>query len=267
MTPDGHVGERARHFVVDAWQAPPSSARQGCQPSRFVPVLAPLAIGNEPTYDLTKWLNHTVNISMSPPQETDTREKILAAAHTVFVRNGVAAARTQEIADEAGVNKALIHYYFRTKEELARAVIAQVHMQILPQAFRILVDPARTVERKVRDVVDFELDTFSKHPYLPGFVASEMFTNPQMIAGLMERAGPPPFDVLQAQLDAAADEGRIRPVRAKQFVLSLLGAMVFPFVLKPMFDRQILPHPGGFASFIEERKRTLADFFLAALRP
>ena len=68
--------------------------------------------------------------------EVDTEARILEAAHRVFVRRGVAAARTQEIADEAGVNKALLHYYYRSKEKLANAVFLQAARAMFPPASR-----------------------------------------------------------------------------------------------------------------------------------
>src|SRR5262245_51674400 len=68
----------------------------------------------------------------------DTERRILDAAHRVFLRRGTAGARTQEIAKEAGVNSALLHYYFRTKERLAEAVFRHAAAQLLPNAVRIL---------------------------------------------------------------------------------------------------------------------------------
>jgi AcrR family transcriptional regulator len=204
----------------------------------------------------------------TPPHHApDTRDRILAAAHAVFLRSGTAKARTQEIADEAGVNKALLHYYFGTKEALAREVFAEAQRTLFPRLFAILGDPERSIEQKVRDVVAFELDFLAERPYLPGFVAAEMHTHPERMAALMTRMGPPPIDALQRQLDAARAAGHIRATDARQFVVSLLASVVFPFVMRPALEKFVLGRGTTFRQFIADRRRTLADFFLAGLRP
>lgn len=199
--------------------------------------------------------------------ENSTRDKILAAAHRVFFKAGITAASTQDIASEAGVNKALIHYYFGTKAQLATAVLAEVHAEVFPELFRILADPARSISHKVHEIVELQLNAFSERPYIPGFVAAEMFANPDIVNGLIARAKPPSLEPLQQQLDIAACAGFIRPVRAEQFVFSLLGAITMPFVMRPMFDQIIKSQSGGFDSFIEDRRKFLVDFFLNGLRP
>lgn len=203
----------------------------------------------------------------SPPHPPDTRDRILAAAHTVFLRSGTAKARTQAIADEAGVNKALLHYYFGTKEALAREVFTDAQRTLFPRLFAILGDPERPIERKVREVVEFEIDFLTERPYLPGFIAAEMHTHPERMADLMTRMGPPPVDALQRQLDAAHAAGHIRAMDARQFVVSLLASIVFPFVMRPALEKFVLGRGETFRQFITERRRTLADFFLAGLRP
>src|SRR5437773_12289524 len=82
------------------------------------------------------------------PRDGDTEQRILDAAHAVFVRLGTAGARTQEIAKEAGVNSALLHYYFRTKERLAQAVFARAAAGLFPAVLRILASAA-TLEHTV----------------------------------------------------------------------------------------------------------------------
>src|SRR5687767_15639661 len=90
-------------------------------------------------------------------QERETREKILDAAHAVFVRRGTAGARTQEIADEAGVNKALLHYYFRTKERLAEAVFERAARQLFPPLLSTLTSDL-SIEEKVERVIQHYID-------------------------------------------------------------------------------------------------------------
>ena len=76
--------------------------------------------------------------SSSQSPDRDTEQRILDAAHVVFLRRGTAGARMQEIAKEADVNSALLHYYFRSKERLAEAVFQRAAMQLMPAVIRIL---------------------------------------------------------------------------------------------------------------------------------
>src|SRR5919201_815469 len=84
--------------------------------------------------------------SAAPPTDLETRERILDAAHRIFLRKGTAGSRTQEIAAEAGVNKALVHYYFGTKAALADAIFERALGTLMPRIFGILADPDRGIE-------------------------------------------------------------------------------------------------------------------------
>src|SRR5690242_7572899 len=111
------------------------------------------------------------------PAGPNAEERILDAAHRVFLRRGSAGARTQEIADEAGVNKALLHYYFRTKERLAAAVFKRAAARLLPPVIATLTSED-DLETKVARVIEIELDVLLNHPYLPGYIISEITHNP-----------------------------------------------------------------------------------------
>src|SRR5689334_20312653 len=96
----------------------------------------------------------------------DAEARILDAAHRIFLRRGSAGARTQEIADEAGVNKALLHYYFRTKERLAAAVFKRAAANLMPPVIATLASDEE-LETKIARVIEIELDVLLAHPYLP----------------------------------------------------------------------------------------------------
>src|SRR5690348_4687297 len=107
-----------------------------------------------------------------PSADRDTEQRILDAAHEVFLRRGTAGARMQDIAAEAGVNSALLHYYFRSKERLARAVFQRAIEGLLPPVLQLLASDL-SLEEKVTGVVHHELDHLARAPYLPGFVLGE----------------------------------------------------------------------------------------------
>ncbi len=207
-------------------------------------------------------------------KDQDTEQRILDAAHAVFLKRGTAGARMQEIADEAGVNKALLHYYFRSKERLAEAVFARVARALFPPVFAILASDDE-IETKVERVISHYLDTVSASPFLPGYVLSEMQHHPERIERLVETAVEVPAEgiarpvvaKLGAQIDARVRAGTLRPVAPDQFVVSLLSLCLFPFAARPLLQVALGWGPEEFAEFIEARKRELPGFFLNALRP
>jgi AcrR family transcriptional regulator len=202
-----------------------------------------------------------------PAADLETRERILDAAHAVFLRKGTANSRTQEIADEAGVNKALVHYYFGTKSALADAIFERALGTITPRIFGILADPNRTIEEKVPAIVREQIDFHSTRPYLAGYLLSEMHAEPERVARLIGGQGGVPLDVIRRQLREASRAGKLRPISAEQFVVNLMGLLIFPFAIRPALGALLSLDSTRWPAFLEERRRLLPDFFLAGLRP
>jgi AcrR family transcriptional regulator len=186
----------------------------------------------------------------------------------VFTRKGTAASRTQEIAAEAGVNKALVHYYFGTKAALADAIFERALRTLIPRIFGILADPDRSVEEKVSAIVGEQIEFQSARPYFAGYMVSELHSQPDRISRLMIRQGGPiPLDVIRKQLRDGAKAGRFRPMSAEQFVASMMGLLIFPFAIRPALRELLALDDTRWRAFIEERRRLLPDFFMAGLRP
>ena len=203
-----------------------------------------------------------------PTTDLATRQRILDAAHTVFVRKGTAGSRTQEIAAEARVNKALVHYYFGTKAALADAIFERALGTIMPRIFGILADPNRSIEEKIPAIVKEQIDFHSARPYLAGYLLSELHAEPERIARLMtRRSGRVPLDVLRKQLRDAAKAGHIRSISPEQFVTNMMGLLIFPFAIRPALRELLALDDTRWRAFIDERRRLVPDFFMAGLRP
>lgn len=202
-----------------------------------------------------------------PDDERATRDRILEAAHRVFVQRGTARARTQDIADEAGVNKALVHYYFGTKDALAREVFITAMQAFMPRILGILASDSHSLEDKVRTIVREQLDFHLARPYLAPYIMSEFHAEPERVRSIMQHGPPARLDVLRRQLQKAAAAGTMRRMSPEQFVVSLLGLLVYPFMARPMLEVIMGIDAARFPAFIEARKRDLPDFFLAGLRP
>jgi AcrR family transcriptional regulator len=199
-------------------------------------------------------------------KDLDAERRILQAAHEVFLRRGTAGARMQEIADEAGVNKALLHYYFRNKERLAQAVFEAAAVEMFRFVFQLLRSPA-ALEEKVRAVVAAEVDFLMARPYLPGYILSELHHNPERITRIVATVGTPPLEVLRGQLEEGARAGTLREIGVEEFVVNLVSLTVFPFAGRAMIEALLGMDDEHFRAFLEARKRGIPEFILNALRP
>lgn len=200
--------------------------------------------------------------------DLSTEERILKAAHTVFVREGTEAASLKDIAQEADVNQALLHYYFSDKKTLADTVFEEVVSDFLPQLQAILTSD-RSIEEKVRVFVPRYIETMQATPYLPSYVIGELNQNPEALKERIRAMGLAPFenlDALDEQLRRRAEEETLRPISAEQFVVNLVALCIFPFVARPLLEA-MLGLEDTFESFLEERKEQIPPFFLGALRP
>ncbi len=206
--------------------------------------------------------------------DRDTEQRILDAAHTVFVRHGTAGARMQEIAEEAGVNKALLHYYFRNKARLGEAIFRRVAQGLFARVGAIL-GGADSLDEKVRQVVAIYIDQLLLTPYAPGYVIGEVNQHPERAKQLLDAVGQMRAQAmgehflatLGRQLEQAARDGRIRAISLEQFIANLASLCVFPFAARPMLGAVLHLDDRAFERFMRERKATLADFILNALRP
>jgi len=202
-----------------------------------------------------------------PATDPDTETRILDAAHRVFVRRGVAAARTQEIADEAGVNKALLHYYFRTKEKLSDAVFLQAAGRLFPQMLGALASDL-PLRDKLQAAIDTEIDAIEASPFLPGYILCELRSDPERLSDLLHATLPVEqmrerlFTSLQHQLDAEAEAGRLRPVQAQTFLVALMSNLIFPHAASHMLEVAAGLDETARNELTDWRRHELADFLL-----
>ena len=207
-------------------------------------------------------------------RDRDTAERIRAAAHAVFLRHGTAGARMQDIADEAGVNKALLHYYFRSKDRLAEEVFRRTFSGVVPRVVQTL-GADLPLEEKVRRVVALYVETLGRNPFLPGYLLCEMHQHPERLRATVAALAPMPIEqvgervisTLRAQLEAGAREGRLRPEDPEHFVVNLFSLCIFPFAARPMLGIVLGMDDERFAAFLAHREREVTEFFLHALRP
>jgi|SRR6218665_235018 len=199
-------------------------------------------------------------------KEETSEERILDAARTVFLQKGMAGARMQEIADEAGINKALLHYYFKSKELLFDRVFMQAAEKLFPKMHAILNGDLPLFE-KIENFIEIYMGIMSENPYLPLFVLNEIHRDPE---GFYKRMSydlkfPKPEKFL-LQIDEEVKAGRIKPVSPLQLFMTIISGIIFPFVAKPLFQAHIGVDEFQFRQFILQRKTEFAYFIIDGLK-
>src|ERR1035437_3927780 len=167
-------------------------------------------------------------------KKDSTEDKILEAAKNVFVSKGMEGARMQEIADEAGINKALLHYYFRTKERLFEAIFAEIIKFAFPQITRI-VKSDEPIVTKIEQVIDAYIDLLIKHPFIPGFVIKELNRDPSGLFKLVVKFGLNP-QVIFDEIQLAMDRGEIIQMQPRHLVANIISMCIFPFAARPIIS-------------------------------
>ena len=198
--------------------------------------------------------------------EKEAEEKILEAARTVFVRRGYDGARMQEIADEAGYNKSMLHYYYRDKDSLFHEVFIGVAAQILPPLVSVLEEDMELMD-KLDKIVDLELTNLDNHPYMPGFMMQELNSNPERIPEMVKELNIHLPDKFIRQVKLAVAAGEIAPIKPAQLMINVLALCVFPYVGRPMITAVMHLNDKEYDHLSKERKKLLPKFIRKGLKP
>jgi AcrR family transcriptional regulator len=197
-------------------------------------------------------------------KKDNTEEKILEAATNVFVAKGMDGARMQEIADEAGINKALLHYYFRSKEKLFEAIFSGIIQFAFPEISRIVKSELPVVE-KIELVINAYIDLLRKHPFIPGFVMKELNRDPSGLFKMVLKFGFNP-QVIFDQMQAAMDRGEIIQMKPTHLTANIISMCVFPFAARPVLSTVIFKENGAeLETFYAERADVIKQFVINAI--
>ena len=199
-------------------------------------------------------------------KEKSTEERILAAAKKVFLTRGMAGARMQDIADEAAINKALLHYYFRSKEKLFEVIFMDAAQKLFPRINSIIESDSPLFE-KIERFCDEYIAILLENPYLPAFVLSEMNRDfEKFLSDVWGRNRLPRPQKFLEQLEREVKNGTIRPVNPVQLLMNLISLTIFPFVGKPMFQFNLQLDDRQFALIMEQRKKDIPRFIIDAIK-
>lgn len=201
-------------------------------------------------------------------QDTATKEKILKAARQIFVKKGRDGARMQEIADRAGVNKALLHYYYTSKENLYREIIFNAFNELImniEQLFKSETSP----EEQLKQLIHQHFDFLTRNSDLPRLIAQEFIREDSILTDLMHDALFSKKSTMPKKLfdffDKAIADDRTHTQDAIQIILNIVGMNVFYFIAKPVIDTIFPEATRNQAEFLETRKKAITEMALRSL--
>lgn len=204
-------------------------------------------------------------LTESSQTEPGTEQKIMMAARKVFFQKGMDGARMQDIANEAGINKALLHYYFRTKEQLFETIFQESAGRFIPRVKQILASDDSFYVKIDRFCTEY-ITMAMANPFIPMFVLSE--ANKQSDSFLQKLFGgaSPDLSVFKKQLEDEIKAGQVRPISFEQLLMHMLGICIFPFLSRPILNTLLHIDNEQFMQLMQERKQAATTFILQAIR-
>jgi AcrR family transcriptional regulator len=198
--------------------------------------------------------------------DASTEEKIKIAARTVFQSKGYAAARTRDIAEEAGINLALLNYYFRSKEKLFEIIMLETITGFYQSVSIVFNDESSSFMEKLELLVTKYINFLLKEENIPIFILSEIRNRPEE---LFEKV---PFketffkSVFCRQFNEEVAKGNITEPNPVQFTINILGLLVFPFLAKPFLQIIGGMNDADYKRLMQERKKLIPLWIKALMK-
>lgn len=196
--------------------------------------------------------------------EKETEEKIFEAARIIFQKRGFEGARMQEIADKAKINKSMLHYYYRSKDNLFFEVFKVGVKKIVPQLLAILSKEI-DLKSKIEQIVEFYYQTFKENPQLPSFIIYEMNHNTERFKSFVKDHGIVIPQYYMDQVNEAIQANKIKDISPQQLLMNVMSLCLMPIVAKNMVQMLFSFDESNYQEFLEERRQITAEFILAGI--
>ncbi len=198
--------------------------------------------------------------------DSSTEERIKHAARKLFTQKGYAATKTRDIAEESGINLALLNYYFRSKEKLFQLIMQESLQEFIQGIVQTFNDEKMSIDKKIELLADHYISMLMRYPDLPLFILSELRSHPEKSASqFTEKLGLARSSFIQ-QIQQAMKAGKIADVHIAHVMANLMGLMVFPFVGAPMLKKFSGVNDKQFMELMEERKKLIPVWFKAMMK-
>jgi TetR/AcrR family transcriptional regulator len=185
-----------------------------------------------------------------------TEELIKSTAKKIFFQKGHLHATTQEIADEAGVNRALIHYYFRSRDQLFRKVLEEAVLETRNKIDDIFSsnEPFR---EKISKYLDVFIDRNAEFPYIQNFIITEIMQDPEKMKEHFSRKRNHLLKHIIDPLTKEIDKGTIEPIDPDHFIVNMMSMCSYPLVAKPYIQNMFSYDDKAYKKFLKERKQVI----------
>ncbi len=195
---------------------------------------------------------------------SSSEERILDAAKKVFHCKGYDGARMQEIADEAGVNKSLVHYYYRNKDNLFQAVFEDAFSKLITKLNEIFFSEL-AFTTKIETFIGYYVSFLSQNSYLPLFILNGLYEKPEQIRTMLAKNQLLPERLIDKIKKQIKDELNLE-IDPFHVFINILALSVFPIVAKPLIENIFGYSDEQLNQFYEERKTVVPEFILNALK-
>jgi len=195
----------------------------------------------------------------------NTEQKILTAAKYIFQQKGMDGARMQEIANKAGINKALLHYYYKNKQILFEAVFYQAFKVLAPKLSEILNSDLQLFA-KIKAFTNGYIDFVIKHPYLPNFIIQELNRDSDFASKLIQRKDFPTINIFKLQIEHSIKKGEIKLISTNQLFINMISLTVFPFIGAPLLKGFTELSDKAYQNLLTDRKTEIANFIINAIK-
>ena len=196
-------------------------------------------------------------------------QQILAAAEQEFLTRGYDGARTTSIAQAAGVTHAMLHYYFRTKEQLFERIVDDKFKTMSDSMFSIMGDPSLPIVERIKGGIEAHFDFVAQNPLLPRFVINEIISRPERYDVLYKRIGAIIDNVyrgLQSEINRSAERGEIERVDIKMLFISIMSLNIFTFLAYPFMEPLMGELMANRERFLAERKAENIETILRRIK-
>lgn len=198
--------------------------------------------------------------------DPSTEEKIKNAARKVFTQKGYSGTKTRDIAEEAGINLALLNYYFRSKEKLFDIIMLESFQEFMRSMISVFNDEKTSLEKKIESMVSNYIDLLIKQPDIPLFILSELRNNPNEIIKKMSLDNNLMKSFFMKQIQQAIKEEKISDISPVHFFMNMMSLTVFPFVASPMLKNLGDLQQKDFDKLMQERKKLIPKWIKATMK-
>ncbi|HIT82167.1 MAG TPA: TetR/AcrR family transcriptional regulator [Candidatus Caccoplasma merdavium] len=201
-------------------------------------------------------------------EETNTGQAILKAAEELFLEQGFEQTTTKQIAQRAGCNQALLHYYYRTKDNLFVQIFEE-KVKFIATHFLDINLTAQTLEERISQMVEVHFELFRKNPRLVPFLLKEVLSDPVRVAPILDKIKQymvKIFGIIDEALHEEIEKGAARPVSTLNVILTLVSLDMAPFIIAPVLQRVLDLTDEQLDEQLDKRKPEVVEILLRQIR-